>query len=226
MPGENMHSYVEQVSIPVMYDGEDHRPTSARRPTRLMAVAGSLALLACTLVVGSAFSGNKGVRRSELASKGSSIKAKFPKITPKFVDWKKEDAGSSHTNRHLEVADALAKADGLAEKNLSPVPEGLLKEAQQAAEEQRSMPGVVDTKSTGKKHELPAGLEKMFQQAEAEQKVEKKAKEGTETSEKAAEANEKKKSAKSRLSAKAKAARAKEDKSSSMKLLKQVSSSK
>lgn len=79
-----------------------------------------------------------------------------------------------------QVADALAKADGLAEKNLSPVPEGLLKEAQQAAEEQRSMPGVVDTKSTGKKHELPAGLEKMFQQAEAEQKVEKKAKEGTE----------------------------------------------
>ena len=100
-----MHSYVEQVSIPVMYDGEAYRPTSARRPTRLMAVAGSLALLACTLVVGSAFSGNKGVRRSELEVKAKAkVDAKFPKITPKFVDWKKEDAGSSHANRHLEVS--------------------------------------------------------------------------------------------------------------------------
>ena len=79
-----------------------------------------------------------------------------------------------------QVAAALAKADGLSEKNLSPVPEGLLKEAQQAAEEQRSMPGVVEAKSTAKKPPLPAGLEKMFQQAEAEQEVEKKAKMGTE----------------------------------------------
>ena len=78
------------------------------------------------------------------------------------------------------MAAALAKADGLAEKNLSPVPEGLLKEAQQAAEEQRSMPGVVEAKSGGKKPPLPAGLEKMFQQAEAEQEVEKKEKQGTE----------------------------------------------
>jgi hypothetical protein len=33
-------------------------------------------------------------------------------LKPKFVDWKKEDAGSDDMNLHLRVADALAKADG------------------------------------------------------------------------------------------------------------------
>lgn len=44
----------------------------------------------------------------------------------------------------------MAKADGLAEKSLQPVPEDLLREAQQAAEEQRAMPGVqVQSKRSG-----------------------------------------------------------------------------
>ncbi len=36
----------------------------------------------------------------------------------------------------------MSQADGLSETGLVPVPEGLLKEAQQAAEEQKTMPGV------------------------------------------------------------------------------------
>jgi hypothetical protein len=36
----------------------------------------------------------------------------------------------------------VSQADGLSETGLEPVPEGLLKEAQQAAEEQKTMPGV------------------------------------------------------------------------------------
>ena len=57
-----------------------------------------------------------------------------------------------------------------------PVPENLLKEAQQAAEEQKSMPGVEDERM--RKLHLPASLEKMFQQAKDEQEVEKLTKEG------------------------------------------------
>jgi uncharacterized membrane protein len=72
----------------------------------------------------------------------------------------------------------LARADGLAEKHLSPVPERLLKEAQQAAEEQHSMPKT-SVRVHGEKHQaIPAGLEKIFKQAEAEQEVEKAAKLG------------------------------------------------
>ena len=57
-----------------------------------------------------------------------------------------------------------------------PVPENLLKEAQQAAEEQKSMPGIEMPRHERLK--IPASLEKMFQQAKDEQEVEKLAKEG------------------------------------------------
>ena len=65
---------------------------------------------------------------------------------------------------------------GLSERSPVPVPENLLKEAQQAAEEQKSMPGVQEEQM--RKLHLPASLEKMFQQAKDEQEVEKLTKEG------------------------------------------------
>lgn len=64
----------------------------------------------------------------------------------------------------------------MSERAPIPVPENLLKEAQQAAEEQKSMPGVEDERM--RKLHLPASLEKMFQQAKDEQEVEKLTKEG------------------------------------------------
>ena len=175
-------------------------------------------MLACSALVLSAFTAAPG-DETELTQK------LVPKITPKFVDWKKEDAGSDDMNLHLKVADALARADGLAEKNLSPVPEKLLKEAQQAAEEQRSMPGIDGTKKEVKKPKIPASLEKMFQQAEAEQKVEKLAKEGDRKRDEAAkEAKEaKSKKAAVKKAAAKKVAASKAEKSASQKLLKQIS---
>lgn len=152
-------------------------------------------MLACSALVLSAFTAAPG-DEMELTQK------LVPKITPKFVDWKKEDAGSDDMNLHLKVADALARADGLAEKNLSPVPEKLLKEAQQAAEEQRSMPGIDGTKKEEKKPKIPASLEKMFQQAEAEQKVEKLAKEGDHKRDEEAKTKEKKAAVKKAAAAK------------------------
>jgi len=175
-----------------------------------------LAVLATAALVLSAFSERSGDQATELG--------------PKFVDWKKEDAGSDDMNLHLQVADALAKADGLAEKNLSPVPEDLLREAQQAAEEQRAMPGVQVKKVAAPK--LPASLEKMFQQAEAEQQVEKLAKEKTAS---ATEVQKKKDAVKAAAKAKVAQKAAASDKQSkaqqqatekkdSLKLLKQVAS--
>jgi len=212
-----MHSYVESVSLAVpMYNGEETAVLGARRPNRLMLVGGALAVLACSALVLSAFTAAPGEGEAELTQK------LVPKITPKFVDWKKEDAGSDDMNLHLKVADALARADGLAEKNLSPVPEKLLKEAQQAAEEQRSMPGIDgDAKKEAKKPKIPASLEKMFQQAEAEQKVEKLAKEGDRKRDEEAKSKEKKAAVKK--AAAAKMATSKAEKSASIKLLNQVS---
>jgi len=198
-----------------MYSGEERAVLGARRPNRLMLVGGTLAVLACSALILSAFTTEPG-DESVLSQKA------VPKITPKFVDWKKEDAGSDDMNLHLKVADALARADGLAEKNLSPVPEKLLKEAQQAAEEQRSMPGLADDGSStkqAKKPKIPASLEKMFQQAEAEQKVEKLAKEGDHKRDQ--EAKSKKAAVKAAAAKKVATSRA--EKSASMKLLKQVS---
>lgn len=202
-------SYVESVSLAVpMYSGEQQAAVGARRPNRLALVGGALAVLACSALILSAFT---PAPETELDSKP------LPKITPKFVDWKKEDAGSDDMNLHLKVAETLAKADGLAEKNLSPVPEKLLREAQQAAEEQRSMPGLDDdgSSSSAKKPKIPASLEKMFMQAEAEQKVEKLAKEGDRKRDE--EAKDKK------AAVKAAASKKKAEMSASMKLLKQVS---
>ncbi len=208
-----MHSYMEPVSLAVpMYGGEEKVVLGARRPSRLILVGGALAVLACSALVLSAFT-TEPSDSSELAQKG------VPKITPKFVDWKKEDAGSDDMNLHLKVADALARADGLAEKSLSPVPEKLLKEAQQAAEEQRSMPGIDGEEKKPAKSEIPASLEKMFQQAEAEQKVEKLAKEGDHKRDEDAQS----KKAAVKAAAAKKMATSKAEKSASMKLLKQVS---
>mmetsp|Transcript_42718 Transcript_42718/g.66921 ORF Transcript_42718/g.66921 Transcript_42718/m.66921 type:complete len:233 (-) Transcript_42718:986-1684(-) len=212
-----MHSYMEPVSALPMYDGEVHAIQGPQKKyNRMKVVAGSIALVA-VVALALALASDGGQSREEL--------------TPKFVDWKKEDAGSDDMNLHLKVADALARADGLAEKNLSPVPESLLKEAQQAAEEQRSMPSVVA--KVQKKPKIPASLEKMFQQAEAEQQVEKLAKEGREAAKKAKEnkAAKKKAAAKAeaakRLQAKKKAeTQAKAEKADSLKLLKQVAGSK
>ena len=131
------------LSVP-MYGGEERAIVGASRPNRMKIVGGALAVLACAAMILSAFT----------AAPGESVEMTqklVPKITPKFVDWKKEDAGSDDMNLHLQVADALAKADGLAEKNLSPVPEKLLKEAQQAAEEQRAMPGIAQQKEMNKR---------------------------------------------------------------------------
>ena len=211
-----MHSYVESVSLAVpMYGGEERAMVGASRPNRMKLVGGALAVLACSAMILSAFTTSPGEGETEL----------LPKITPKFVDWKKEDAGSDDMNLHLKVADALARADGLAEKSLSPVPEKLLKEAQQAAEEQRSMPGLDGSEQKAKKPKIPASLEKMFQQAEAEQKVEKIAKEGDrKRDEEAKEAKEaKSKKAAVKAAAAKKIATSKAEKSASMKLLKQVS---
>ena len=214
-----MNSYVESVSLSVpMYGGEERAIVGASRPNRMKIVGGALAVLACAAMILGAFT----------AAPGESVEMTqklVPKITPKFVDWKKEDAGSDDMNLHLQVADALAKADGLAEKNLSPVPEKLLKEAQQAAEEQRAMPGIAQQKEMNKKPKIPASLEKMFQQAEAEQKVEKLAKEGDRKRDEAAkEAKEaKSKKAAVKKAAAKKVAASKAEKSASQKLLKQIS---
>lgn len=214
-----MHSYVESVSLAVpMYSGEERAVLSARRPNRLQLVGSALAVLACSALILSAFTTGPDDNATALTEKLAAA------VKPKFVDWKKEDAGSDDMNLHLKVADALARADGLAEKNLSPVPEKLLKEAQQAAEEQRSMPGLAgdggdSSQKAAKKSEIPASLEKMFQQAEAEQKVEKLAKEGDHKRD--AEAKSKKAAVKA--AAAKKVATSKAEKSASMKLLKQVS---
>jgi hypothetical protein len=88
-----MHSYVEQVSYLPMYAVEERR-AAGRRPMRVMVAASSFAAMACIAVLLVASEG-QGVGRSELV--------------PKFVDWKKEDAGSDDMNLHLKVADALAK---------------------------------------------------------------------------------------------------------------------
>jgi len=128
-------------------------------------------------------------------------------------------------NLHLRVADALAKADGLSERSPVPVPENLLKEAQQAAEEQKSMPGVQEEQM--RKLHLPASLEKMFQQAKDEQEVEKLTKEGDRKApnvdaEKKAriQAAAQKKVAEARAKAQA---QAQADKTRALKLLSQVS---
>ncbi len=170
-----MHSYVEKVPATEVVD----RAEQARRPMRAIISASFLIALALAAVI--VIASDDGNDRTVLK--------------PKFVDWKKEDAGSDDMNLHLRVADALAKADGtcilninmiflllnrvltgLSEKAPIPVPEQLLKEAQQAAEEQKSMPGVEDERM--RKLHLPASLEKMFQQAKDEQEVEKLTKEG------------------------------------------------
>lgn len=180
-----MHSYLQEVPAFEIVDAERNR-----RPFRKALAAACLTLLACTAIIVAV--GDSGDLNNRTVLK------------PKFVDWKKEDAGSDDMNLHLQVADALAKADGmehcshaltflpflkthssplalrrtgLAEKAPQPVPEDLLKEAQQAAEEQKSMPNVSGDEKLQKLH-LPAGLEKMFQQAKDEQEVEKLAKEG------------------------------------------------
>merc|ERR1712216_496063 len=81
-----------------------------------------------------------------------------------------------------------------------------------------------------KKPKIPASLEKMFQQAEAEQKVEKLAKEGDrkrdEAAKEAKEAKSKKAAVKKAAAKKAaakKVAASKAEKSASQKLLKQIS---
>jgi len=91
-----MHSYKEEVSLP-MHIVED-RKAGERRPMRVAVVASSLALMACVAVLMVSGEGNRGTAIS-LAEVGK----------PKFVDWKKEDAGSDDMNLHLKVADALAK---------------------------------------------------------------------------------------------------------------------
>mmetsp|Transcript_41773 Transcript_41773/g.131707 ORF Transcript_41773/g.131707 Transcript_41773/m.131707 type:complete len:246 (-) Transcript_41773:175-912(-) len=212
--GVRMHSYIEPVSLSVpIYNGEEAKVAGSRRPTRLLVVAASLAAFVALVLALASFTPNQ---KSSLES--------LPKVVPKFVDWKKEDAGSDDMNLHLQVADALAKADGLAEKGLQPVPENLLKEAQQAAEEQRSMPSLGVKKV--RKDALPANLEKMFEQAEAEQKVEKITKEGDKAEEKQEAAVEEKKRELKRQAAKKQAAskksKAEAEKKASLKLLKQV----
>jgi len=91
-----MHSYKEEVSLP-MHIVED-RKAGERRPMRVAVVASSLALMACVAVLMVSGEGDRGTAIS-LAEVGK----------PKFVDWKKEDAGSDDMNLHLKVADALAK---------------------------------------------------------------------------------------------------------------------
>eukprot|EP00284_Hemiselmis_tepida_P010403 CAMPEP_0174915464 /NCGR_PEP_ID=MMETSP1355-20121228/1113_1 /TAXON_ID=464990 /ORGANISM="Hemiselmis tepida, Strain CCMP443" /LENGTH=250 /DNA_ID=CAMNT_0016160349 /DNA_START=71 /DNA_END=823 /DNA_ORIENTATION=- len=207
-----MHSYMEQMAVP-MHAVEERR-AGERRPMRVMVVAATLAAMACAAVLLAAGEGGRGGRVALEAAK------------PKFVDWKKEDAGSDDMNLHLKVADALAKADGLSQTGLSPVPEGLLKMAQRAAEEQKTMPGVVKKAA---KPKISASLEKMFQQAMDEQHVEKVAKEGhksKQTAKKAAAAHDKRKeeAAKRVAAAHTKAAAsAKEEKSTASKLLDTVS---
>lgn len=141
-----MHSYMEQVSVLPMYAVEE-RKAGERRPMRIAVVATSLALMACVAVIMVAGEGNRG-----------SAVVLEDAAKPKFVDWKKEDAGSDDMNLHLKVADALAKADGMSQAGLAPVPEGLLKMAQRAAEEQKTMPGV--QKGENAKPALPASREK------------------------------------------------------------------
>uniref|UniRef100_A0A7S0F0G9 Transmembrane protein n=1 Tax=Hanusia phi TaxID=3032 RepID=A0A7S0F0G9_9CRYP len=210
-----MHSYIEPVSLSVpIYNGEEAKVAGSRRPTRLVVVAASLAAFVALVLALASFTPSNN--RTSLES--------LPKVVPKFVDWKKEDAGSDDMNLHLQVADALAKADGLAEKGLKPVPEDLLKEAQQAAEEQRSMPSLGLKKV--RKDALPANLEKMFEQAEAEQKVEKITKEGDKAEERQEAAVEEKKKELKKQAAKkiaaSKKSKAEAEKKASLKLLKQV----
>ena len=91
-----MHSYVEQVSYLPMYAVEE-RKAAGRRPMRVMVAAASFAAMACIAVL-------------LVASEGQGVK-RATELVPKFVDWKKEDAGSDDMNLHLKVADALAKVD-------------------------------------------------------------------------------------------------------------------
>eukprot|EP00961_Rhodomonas_salina_P073676 990204-Rhodomonas_salina.2 len=132
-----MHSYVEQVSFLPMYDGETRRAGGERRPTRMRLVGGGLAVLATAALVLSAFSERSGDQATELGPKFV-----LCRLFLLFLAVLALCVNLSDTVPSTAVADALAKADGLAEKNLSPVPEDLLREAQQAAEEQRAMPGV------------------------------------------------------------------------------------
>ena len=101
-PAQKMHSYMEQVSLPVRLPDLDRlveeRKAGERRPMRLAVVAASLAVIACVAVLMVVGEGNRGtsVVLDEVAK-------------PKFVDWKKEDAGSDDMNLHLKVAESLAK---------------------------------------------------------------------------------------------------------------------
>ena len=91
-----MHSYVERV--PATEVGVE-REEQARRPLRAILSASFLIALALAAVlVIASDEGNQNLRTV---------------LKPKFVDWKKEDAGSDDMNLHLRVADALAKADGI-----------------------------------------------------------------------------------------------------------------
>ncbi len=90
-----MHSYVEQVPAVEVVE----RAEQSRRPLRAILSAASLTLLACVVLILIAGDDSNNEVRSVLK--------------PKFVDWKKEDAGSDDMNLHLRVADALAKADGI-----------------------------------------------------------------------------------------------------------------
>ena len=89
-----MHSYVEKVPA-----AEMERSEQARRPLRAIISASFLTALACVAII-------------VIASDEGNTDTRSVVLKPKFVDWKKEDAGSDDMNLHLQVADALAKADG------------------------------------------------------------------------------------------------------------------
>jgi hypothetical protein len=89
-----MHSYVEKVPPAEVSE----RSVQVNRPLRAILSAACLTALACVVII--LIAGDEG---------DSDVRSV---LKPKFVDWKKEDAGSDDMNLHLRVADALAKADG------------------------------------------------------------------------------------------------------------------
>jgi hypothetical protein len=105
---------------------------SFRRPKRFLLVLSALTVLVCSVLILQAV-----LSAAEPAVELGTRPKIFSIEMPKMVDWRTEDAKSDRKlNRHLIVAETVAKSDGYVEKRLSPVSLKLLKEAQMAAKEE------------------------------------------------------------------------------------------
>ena len=113
-----------------VYRGEE--VAGFRRPRRFLLVFSALTVLVCSVLILQAVL-SAAEPTVELGSRPKIFSIEMPKM----VDWRTEDAKSDRKlNRHLIVAETVAKKDGYVEKKLSPVSLKLLKEARMAAKEE------------------------------------------------------------------------------------------